>query len=145
MHNHYTDIIDKIELAPLWFDEQGVPRFCEFSPKRLSNIYADSCCLLRIECQGCGHQFAVAMSDSRTQLMLLQHRSGRPIRRLAELVRNGSIHYGDPPNVSCCPSGPTMNSIPRQVVQFWVRESFDWKPVDDLERLIDCKWADDDA
>jgi hypothetical protein len=33
MHNHYDDILDRIDEPPTWFDDYGVPRFCEFSPR----------------------------------------------------------------------------------------------------------------
>ena len=33
----------------------------------------------------------------------------------------GSFHYGDPPP-HCCPSGATMNSVPRAVLEFWRRD-----------------------
>ena len=40
------------------------------------------------------------------------------------------LHYGDPPNSQCCAAGPTMNSEPHRVVEFWKRRSFNetWKP-----------------
>ena len=145
MHNHYSDILDKVDgQLPEWFDENGVPRFCDFTPKRLANIYADSCCLLTIGCQGCGRAFHVAMSDSASQQAMQQHWLNRPWRRLAELVRNGNIHYGDPPNMGCCPAGPTMNSIPRRVLEFWLRDKFDWERCAELEIDIHCGWAEDD-
>ena len=40
MHQHYKDILDRIDEAPTWFDDYGVPRFGDFSPSRLGNIYA---------------------------------------------------------------------------------------------------------
>jgi hypothetical protein len=44
-----------------------------------------------------------------------------PYRSLADLVRSGSIHYGDPPDVDCCPAGATMNCNDLAVVEFWKR------------------------
>ncbi len=68
--------------------------------------------LLRISCQNCDHEFDVCMSMGPTDFI---HK--RP--PLADQIRNGSIHYGDPPNVGCCPAGPTMNCNDLQVLQYW--------------------------
>ena len=55
---------------------------------------------------------------------------------LARSVEDGSLHYGDPPNIGCCPSGPTMNCEDLKVLEFWVRsaDSFDWERKTELER-----------
>lgn len=39
------------------------------------------------------------------------------------MVKDGTIHYGDPPNVGCCPAGPTMNCWDLRVLEFWERGS----------------------
>jgi hypothetical protein len=33
MLQHYEDILSRIAEPPRWFDEQGVPRYCEFAPE----------------------------------------------------------------------------------------------------------------
>ena len=38
---------------------------------------------------------------------------------LSERIRDMTIAYGDPPNIGCCPAGPTMNSVPRRVLEYW--------------------------
>lgn len=38
---------------------------------------------------------------------------------LKDLIQRKEIYYGDPPNIGCCPSGPTMNSIPVKIVEYW--------------------------
>jgi hypothetical protein len=113
MHQHYEDILDRIDEPPTWFDEQGVPRYGAFSPNRLSNIYAREAALAEITCQGCGRPFNVAM-DSRY--------AGKG-RGLCDEIRLGRLHYGDPPNVRCCAAGPTMNSVMRCVLEYWSRDS----------------------
>ena len=36
MHHHYADIRDRLG-TPLWWDEYGVPRYCEFGPNEGAN------------------------------------------------------------------------------------------------------------
>lgn len=147
MHHNYADIRSRIEGKPIWFDEDGVPRYCKFAPKRCSNIYARQCLLMSISCQRCQQPFLVAMSWN---MMPRLSASGEMkfVPSLSELVREGKVHYGDPPNVDCCGSGPSMSSVPHHVVEFWQRDdSHEWERVPQLERPIDCEWyqrAEDD-
>lgn len=115
MKHHYRDIRDKIAFEPLWWDEAGVPRYCEFSPKETNDIYADEVAFLEIACQNCGRRFKVALSAGSRQ-------RGEGVPSLASRVRAGSLYYGDPPNIGCCPTGPTMNSVPLRVLEFWVND-----------------------
>lgn len=152
MHHHYKDILDRADGAPLWWDEHAVPRFCEFGPDEVANIYADEVVLLRIHCQACGYAFRVAMSaewsrrwlwarerldhpDTDAQARLTQESS------LGSLIVSGRIHYGDPPNY-CCHAGATMNSVPILAAEVWTRRSMDWVRIRELEREIDCEWKD---
>lgn len=121
MHQHYNDILSRIADAPLWFDERGVPRYCEFAPNKLNNIYLRECALMEIACQQCRQKFIVgitlpiAKSWSATLADPLDGAS------LADLIRRDLIHYGDPPNIRCCGAGPTMNSNPIRVIEYWHR------------------------
>jgi len=142
MNADYEDIRSLIAAEPKWFDEHAVPRYCDFHPQQAADIYAREVCLLLVVCQCCRREFHVAMSWS------LSNRS-RDEPRLSEQIPKDHIHYGDPPNVSCCASGPTMNSIPREVLQFWSRQTApylppEWQRVPELERKIDCGWDDDE-
>lgn len=135
MHHHYADILRLAGLAheqPRWFDEDGVPRFCDFSPHETANIYAKHAVLLLIACQSCGTEFEVCLTDRM-----------RSEPSLANLVEDDEIHYGDPPNMRCCPAGPTMNSIPIRVLEFWQRYPGDGKRLPEYERAITAGWADD--
>jgi hypothetical protein len=123
VNQYYNDIIEKLG-TPIWFDECAVPRYCEFKPDRIANIYARECCLLEIACQDCGHRFLVAMSWSSWDMV---NNKGR----LSEEIEK--IHYGDPPNIGCCPAGPTMNCEDLRVVEFWKEENFEWVRVPELE------------
>lgn len=48
MHAAYTDIIEAAGRPPIWWQADGVPRFCAFAPGRVPDIYADeAACLVR--------------------------------------------------------------------------------------------------
>ena len=66
MLQHYEDIFSRIAEPPRWFDEQGVPRYCEFAPDRIANIHAQECALLAIECQSCGRPFGDRSASHKT-------------------------------------------------------------------------------
>jgi hypothetical protein len=129
MHQHYKDILDRIGEPPTWFDEYGVPRFEDFSPRRLSNIYAKEAALAQVSCQCCGHTFKVALTDA--------FASG-PLA-LSDEIRLGRVHYGDPPNVHCCPAGPSSNSVMHGILEYWLRDyevSLDWQRDPTLEGTV---------
>lgn len=111
MNHDYRDIRNRIPEETRWWDEYAVPRYCEFSPDAVADIYADEAALVGIACQGCGCLFDVAFSKS----ALTDGGS------LAEAINNHTIHYGDPPNIGCCGAGPTMNSEPLRVLEYWHR------------------------
>ena len=119
MLTHYEDILSRIAEPPRWFDEHGVPRYCEFAPQHIANIYADECALLAIECQSCGRPFNVAIDAAMANRMA--SKESAEWRTLADVIRSHDIHYGDPPNVNCCGVGHTQNSIPRRVLEYWER------------------------
>lgn len=116
MLNSYKDIRDRIPEEPQWWDEFGVPRYVEFHPSHVADIYARQACLLLIHCQNCSHPFKVAISWKLNPLidMDVSH-------DLASWIKSGAIHYGDPPNAGCCAAGPTMNCIDVAVIEYWLR------------------------
>lgn len=118
MNHHYRDIRSRIAEPPVWFDECAVPRWCPFHPREAADIYAREVALLAIECQSCGYPFVAAVSHSDDGL--------RAIPPLSERIADRTIHYGDPPNVECCPAGPTMNCIDRRVLEYWRLEKHEW-------------------
>ena len=133
MNHHYSDIRDRIAEEPTWWDEDAVPRYCKFAPSEVSNIYAEEVVLLLIACQSCGHEFPVALSRaSHGGLSAIVRGIKTPT--LTELVRSGSIWYGDPPNIYCCPAGPTMTSDTIKVLEFWRRQTIGgWIRDEELE------------
>lgn len=138
MLHGYNDIIDRIDEEPKWWDERGVPRYCEFKPNVVANIYAKEVVFLLIACQSCRHTFKVAMSCSSMTLVL----DGFPLK---DQVKNQSIHYGDPPNTGCCPGGATMNCDDLKVLEFWHQLKMEWERVPELEGdLPDMPGYEDD-
>lgn len=150
MHTNYADILEKISEPPRWFDECAVPRFCAFAPDECSDIYADEAVLAEVTCQSCGHRFSVAFTQNKASAV---HRN----RSLADDIRERTLHYGDPPNIGCCAAGPTMNSEPRLVVEYWSRHHrefvrpggqvadvpsyFSWRRAAALEIRIEPDWV----
>ena len=121
MHQYYGDILERVSEQPQWFDEHAVPRFCAFSPQRLASIYAREAALVLIRCQSCNREFAVAFSELNLRHALWSDDHKTKIKTIGDLIEEGSLHYGDPPNVRCCPAGPTMNSEPVRVLEYWYR------------------------
>jgi hypothetical protein len=133
MLHHYSDIRDRLD-EPQWWDESGVPRYCDFAVNRTADIYCREACLLLIACQDCGHRFKVCMSAGECAF----GPKGLELTRgsLAAAVLDGSLHFGDPPNIDCCPSGPTMNCVDLRVLQFWSRKAdshVEWERRPELE------------
>lgn len=123
MKHHYHDIVEKLG-TPSWWDENGTPRYCPFGPEHNADIYARQVALLLIQCQSCGHEFTVCMSSGPLEVPL------------SKRIDDHSIHYGDPPNTSCCAGGATMNSDPRRVVELWHRPQMKWERAAEYEREI---------
>lgn len=85
MKVYYGDIYELLPDVDVdWFDENGVPRYCERHPKHC-DIYAQEVVFLQVKCQSCNSNFIVAMSSC-------EH-SERPLK---DKIRNKTIHYGDP-------------------------------------------------
>lgn len=126
MHNHYQDLLVLGE--PRWWDENVVPRYCEPHPENSANIYADEFMLETIECQNCGRRFLVASSESKSQ---------RFVRLNGECDFDAPIfdpsdgaYCGDPPNIDCCASGPTMTSNQVCVESIWRKnKDYEWELV----------------
>ena len=124
MKNGYTDIRERIDDVPSWFDEHGVPRYCDWRPSEVANIYAREVALIVIACQNCGRRFLVAWSRSNHEIG--RNEDGTPWVKNAEPFDPQTFHYGDPPNIGCCDAGPTMTSETIRVAECWRREDFKW-------------------
>ena len=145
MFNDYSDITDRIAEPPKWFDEHGVPRYGDFAPYRVANIYAIEVALVEAACQGCRHQFHVAFSFH-TQPGL-EEMVGN-CSSLAEAIRKGALRYGDPPIYGHCRDGAADSCYEVRVLQYWIRPKGwgEWVRDSQLEiDLPDAKvLADDD-
>lgn len=136
MHESYDDITSKLG-EPQWWDENAVPRYCDFTPQHLADVYADECCLLLIACQECGGQFKVAMSYGAWERAM---RGGRG--SLREAIEGGGLHYGDPPyhgdgQGGQCHAGATMNCDDLEVLEYWSRvAASEWTRDATLERTL---------
>lgn len=133
----YEDIGRRIGVPPLWHDEAGVPRYDPFEPRLCADIYCDECALVLIACQGCGDKFKVAFSASHHRTWMERgmgdEASFEAARyAVAQQIRDGSLHYGDPPRRDCCPAGPTMNCEDLIVLEYWRRRD-------------DCTWERDSS
>ncbi len=105
MLSNYADIIALAgNKEPLWYDNNGCPRFAPFRPELCPSIYSSVVALLRISCQECHEEFLVEMHSELY---------GRDIPV-------SKWHYGDPPAHGCV--GDTMNCDDVEVVEFWVQE-----------------------
>jgi hypothetical protein len=159
MHQHYGEIIERLG-EPRWWGEQGVPRYCPFSPGEADSIYADQVALVRIECQSCGHPFDVCYSSSHSDSLLEEREDLAAYIRATvleeSLFKTGplrgmrrELHYGDPPNICCCAAGPTMTAIPVRVLEFWRRDRSssreDWTRDPALEVDVEPSWAEGDG
>jgi hypothetical protein len=133
----YIDILNSIPHSPLWWDERGVPRYTQFNPSLSANPYANEVALMLIECQACSYCFRVCLSSDLFDFVQNESRS------LTDL--HPHLYYGDPPNKPCCKSGPTIGSISKQVIEFWIKEkdpdtkrvSFIRKPQYEMELIDD--------
>ena len=119
---------------PLWWDENGVPRFALHHPHHCPDIYAEEVCLLLVSCQNCEKEFQVQMSWNATAHLrgiaaLMRMGIAVDIPAAAEVVKSSLAyqiagrgpHYGDPPHHDGCLVGNTMNVWDLRVLEFWRR------------------------
>ena len=116
VHHCYDDILSRIAEEPVWFDEHGVPRYCEFAPSKVANPYAEEAALVEVTCQSCSRPFRVAFSARASAAVSQEDWPAGPI---GKAIREKTLDYGDPPNVWCCHAGPSMTSVPRRVLEYW--------------------------
>ena len=123
----YDDIRRRIPEQPKWFDNHGVPRYDEFKPDDVPNIYAREACLYLIRCQACHAKFKVsAHSDDYVRII---HKD----INLSDQITNKFLHYGDPPRHNDCAGGDTMNCEDIRVLEYWRKERFDWVRMPEFE------------
>ena len=139
MFEEYSDITDRIAETPEWWDENGVPRYVEFSPYHAANIYAVEVELLDIACFMCLRRFQVALSGQGGA-----HRDENGVS-LADQILSGEIDYVDPPNYGSCRDGASTGCINLSVLQYWRRDTpGGWERNTSLEIVLPEKKDYDD-
>ncbi len=96
MFTEYSDILGKIAEPPRWWDENRVPRYVDFAPQYIADIYSDEAALIEIACFGCLTIYKLACSMLHFEA---GERAGLPV---AEAIRRGDLLMSDPPNPGCC-------------------------------------------
>jgi hypothetical protein len=94
-----------------------VPRYAEYGPYQVANIYPQETALVEIACSACWRHFEVAFSIPGAGL---QETIGK-CSTLTEAIQKGEIHYGDPPAYGNCRDGPSMGCYDLRVLQYWSR------------------------
>lgn len=143
MYQPYLDIMDRLGV-PLWWDENGVPRYEPFEPRLCADIYNRYCALIEIRCQACGKLFPVASSwsikasPSWAESDVVWDESGkiaRPKSGFPTPDNSGFCGYGDAPfhplDGQC--SGTTMMTDVVRVLQFWTRAGHEDKRCPEYE------------
>jgi hypothetical protein len=115
MKTNFYDITSKLG-EPLWWNENGVPRYCEFNIDCITP-YSIECALVKIRCQSCHKEYVVSI------IRLPWY----DLDTIQDKILNKNLHYGDPPNTECCLSGCTMNSDTLEVLQYWyLNKNLEW-------------------
>jgi hypothetical protein len=124
MKEAYVDILSLTDRDPVWYDPNGTPRYCEYLPEVMPDVYARVIVFMRIACQCCGRQFNVGMSAGTFDWLTT--------------VKPREWHYGDPPRHNCLGAGETMNCTDIAVLRAWHRtQAAEWVRCRDEEGLID--------
>jgi hypothetical protein len=132
MNRSYSDITTKLG-EPQWWDDQCVPRYCEFKPYECG-VYDCLVVLVEIRCQECARPFRVVGSWDHMRALM---RAQKPLAELIPAPKERDavatfVHFGDPPNHdddahgNPCHAGATMKSEPVRVLEWWARENFEW-------------------
>ena len=148
MYADYEDITSRINEPPLWYSENGVPRYGDFHPSKLG-VYDKFAILVQIECQDCSQMFQVAWGMPRYTFPMIfegdkQDKDEPEVEESKVYIRLWNLqrmceefHYGDAPRHGCV--GDTMNSIPHRIVEAWERGGnlgLEWKRIPEHEQEI---------
>lgn len=136
MKASYLDIRNKISEEPIWYDENGVPRYDKFLPDLSPNIYADEVILIEIACQDCKQRFLVEMNWDKMRKIFDRHSKSFSISiqqylKSNERLNHSPIHYGDPPIHFCV--GDTENCYDLRIVEFYKKINHEFKRVKEYE------------
>ena len=135
----YNDIKSRISEEPKWYTTQGVPRYCDFSPRE-TGVYVKYALLAEIQCQACHKSFLVGEGYNRENWNALMRGDEKNyMNDLNRIVTH--YHYGDPPNHGCMSAGDTMNCEDIRFVEVWEQVDFEWQRRTDLEKSCEY-WID---
>jgi hypothetical protein len=124
----YRDITSRIPDPPIWYDEHGVPRYDQFSPRMLG-VYDSHAALYEIACQACDRRILVGVGRTGHEYIqtdtdiVLRHNS------LDELLQGSQ--FADPPRHDCV--GDTMICNDIRIVEAWTKEDLKWVRHPELE------------
>jgi hypothetical protein len=93
MKPHYDDIVKAAKTPPLWWDENGTPRFAEFEPTMCANVYAKQAMLMQVVCPRCRATCDVVVSCEQTDLDIQSDLAARDVGGLYGLLP----HFGHCP------------------------------------------------
>lgn len=132
MWRDYADIIDKLG-KPLWYDDNGCPRYEFFKPEMLG-VYDDIAVYFRLKCQACDFTEDVVVSSDKMQRYDRFKDKWFTPEEAIEWYK--TPHYGDPPIHYC--TGDTMNSEAIEILQFWIKPTgkFGWERLKEFEGKI---------
>ena len=130
----YSDIRALTDVAPTWFDHDGVPRYAPFHPGLLG-VYDRFAVLAEIECQSCGQRFLIGEGRPKHVIHALHGDVEIIEQDLANLAQN--FVFGDPPRHDCPGAGETMSCIERRIVEAWQQVDFEWVRQPEFEIGLD--------
>ena len=116
MLRDYSDITDQLG-DPQWWDDNGTPRYCEFSPTLATTTNDRYVALAEVECQGCDRVFRVSIGNPAGRIF----DEWKPTE-LPTAESTNRFHYGDPPRHGYC-HGDTMNCLTLRILEFWELDS----------------------
>jgi hypothetical protein len=138
----YIDILNNVNKPPVWYDENGAPRYEPFRPEITSNPSSSEIMLIEIKCQECGRKFIVECTHSRYHF-LIKRPVTVPIKLFSEELANNPKYlpsYGDPPfhskydDSNSCHAGSTMTSISIRIIELWKynEKSYKWEKMQNV-------------
>lgn len=140
MKAQFDDIIKRAG-TPAWYDVDGIPRYGEFNPDDVANIYANHIAFIHVGCQNCYETFYVTnhchkgIAEADRRIIGLDN----PEISLPSKGDIGWFRYGDPPRHNCI--GDTMNSIPLEVLKFYIKEDGEYIRHPEYEVDVWPEWA----
>lgn len=96
MYPLYKDLKTRLG-PPKWYDQNGTPRYDDFTPKEAAQIYSEWVALMTIECQACGKAFQCANAVAYWDLKIRQPYGREPKANDAPNMVPWVAGWGDAP------------------------------------------------